>query len=55
MISLYRAFAEDSRERLLELGSIAFSTPYAFVQNLKKERTNLKQAVEGCTEDHFYV
>jgi hypothetical protein len=55
MISLYRAFADDSRERLYEMNNRAYSTPYSFVQNLKQELSSLKEMTEGVTEDHFYA
>lgn len=55
MISLYRAFADDSRERLYEMNNRAFSTPYSFVQTLKQELSSLKEMTEGVTEDHFYA
>ena len=47
MISLYRAFAEDSRERLYQLGYHAYSTPYSFIQYFNKELDVLKGITEG--------
>lgn len=55
MITLYRAFAEDSRERLFEMNSRAHSTPYAFIQDLKFELKTLTKMTEGVTKDHFYA
>lgn len=54
MISLYRAFAEDSRERLYQMKNTAHSTPFYFLLNLKKELASLKGVTKGMTEDHFY-
>lgn len=55
MISLYRAFAEDSREKLSILKSKAYSTPYSFINNLKQELSWLEEVTDGMTKDHFYV
>jgi hypothetical protein len=55
MISLYRAFAEDSRERLYEMNNRAYSTPYSFIQELKFQLKSLKTVTDGVTKDHFYA
>ena len=55
MISLYRAFAEDSRGRLYEMKSRAYSTPFSFIQNLDYELSLLEELAIGVTKDHFYA
>ncbi|CAI2370609.1 unnamed protein product [Moneuplotes crassus] len=55
MISLYRAFAEDSRKRLLEMNSRAYSTPYSFIKELKQKLATYNQINQGGEEHHFYA
>ena len=55
VMSLYRAFAEDSRERLNELQYQAYSTPVSYIQHFKSELTKLEEITKGCTEEDFYA
>eukprot|EP00345_Euplotes_harpa_P017852 CAMPEP_0168334086 /NCGR_PEP_ID=MMETSP0213-20121227/10034_1 /TAXON_ID=151035 /ORGANISM="Euplotes harpa, Strain FSP1.4" /LENGTH=240 /DNA_ID=CAMNT_0008338615 /DNA_START=21 /DNA_END=743 /DNA_ORIENTATION=- len=55
MITLYRAFAEDSKEYLNEIDNHAYSIPYTFLQKLRKLAASLKETTKGCTKEDFYV